>query len=252
MAIPGLGANPAKSWMWYEKDDKSFNWLSHDGGLKKDFPKARVMFYCYASAYKGPYKIKQYMVNIATMMLNALQLRREVCCPPIPPEYSPSLGQQLTEITRQESSRRPIVLIGHSMGGLVAAKVLTMTEVLRDIYPNMYESIVGILTFGTPFGGAPVAEIARERVKMNKAAGLAVESKLLELMKPGSEWLRELRKEFVRSAGKLGQKVELHCFWERLPTPWDAIIDKLSGTAFPDASLNRLRLDVSNFPLLSG
>ncbi|KAK0631581.1 ankyrin repeat-containing domain protein [Immersiella caudata] len=205
--------------MWDEKDDKSFNWLKSDEGLKKDFPKARVMLYCYASAYKGSYKIKQYMDNIATIMLDALQLKRE------------------------NSARRPIVLIGHSMGGLVAAKVLTMTEICRDKYPNMYEGIVGVFTFGTPFGGAPVAEIASEWIKLNRATGLAVDSKLVDLMKPGSEWLRELRKEFVRSAGKLGQKVDLHCFWERLPTEWDDIIEKLAGTAFPQASLNRLRLN---------
>ncbi len=78
VAIPGLGANPAKSWMWDEKDEKSFNWLADKDGLQKDFPKARVMLYYYASAYRGAFKIKQHLTNIAKVMLDAIQLQREV------------------------------------------------------------------------------------------------------------------------------------------------------------------------------
>ncbi|KAK0704077.1 hypothetical protein B0T26DRAFT_681683 [Lasiosphaeria miniovina] len=220
LAIPGLGANPAKSWMWNEKEENSFNWLSSSDGLKKDFPKARVLLYYYASAYRGSFKIKQYMTNIAKVMLDALQLRREA----------------------RKCPRRPIVLIGHSMGGLVAAKVLLLAEQRRDIYPDMYESIVACLTFGTPFDGAPVADIATEWTKINEALGTAISSKLLDLLTPGNESLRELKHEFVRSAGKLGQKVEIHCFYEELQTHWEPIISKLASTDFPSQSLSKLKL----------
>ncbi|KAK3349711.1 ankyrin repeat-containing domain protein [Lasiosphaeria hispida] len=219
VAIPGLGANPAKSWMWDEKDEKSFNWLKDKDGLQKDFPKARILLYHYASAYRGAFKIKQYMTNIAKVMLDALYLRREKC------------------------PRRPIVLIGHSMGGLVAAKVLLVAEQRRDTYPDMYESIVGVLTFGTPFDGAPVADIASEWAKVNESRGTAIDSKLLDLLKPGNEGLRELKHEFARSVGKLGQKVEVHCFYEELQTHWEDVINKLTSTDFPVTSLSKLKLD---------
>ncbi len=127
----------------------------------------------------------------------------------------------------------------------MAAKVLSMAEQRRDDYPDMYESIVGVLTFGTPFNGAPVADIASEWAKVNETLGTAIDSKLLDLLIPGNEMLRDLKNDFVRSAGKLGQRVEIHCFYEELQTHWEPIISKLSSTDFPSASLNKLNLKVS-------
>lgn len=37
MVIFGFGVNLVKSWMWDEKDEKSFNWLKDKEGIKKDF-----------------------------------------------------------------------------------------------------------------------------------------------------------------------------------------------------------------------
>ncbi|KAK4199784.1 hypothetical protein QBC40DRAFT_254670 [Triangularia verruculosa] len=126
VAIPGLGANPIKSWMGDEKDEKSFNWLKNKDGLQKDFPKGRIMLYHYASAYRGDFKIRQYMSNIADTMLVSLQQKRE--------------------------------------------------------------------------------------------------------------------HDFARSAMKLGQKVDIHCFYEQKETRWDAIIEKLAPTDFPVATLDKLKL----------
>ncbi len=97
VAVPGLGANPEESWK--SADPKNdFNWLSGKEGLQRDFPKSRILLYMYESAWVGPLRVKQFLVNIAGTLLYALRNERERC------------------------RRRPIVFIGHSMGGLVIAK----------------------------------------------------------------------------------------------------------------------------------
>lgn len=111
----------------------------------------------------------------------------------------------------------------------------------------MYECISGCLFFGTPFDGAPVADIAKEWTTINERLGTAINSKLIDLLTPQNEALRELKHDFVRSVNKLGQKVEVHCFWERKETHWEAIMKKLASQEFPSSSLEKLGLTVSSF-----
>ncbi|KAF3929376.1 Ankyrin-2 [Dactylella cylindrospora] len=86
----------------------------------------------------------------------------------------------------------------------------------------MFEAITGCIFFGTPFEGAQVAMVASMCAQFSERFGLdlATSSKLLDLMKPGDEGLRELKNEFMRLATKTSPKIELFCFWEEKPTNW--------------------------------
>lgn len=104
------------------------------------------------------------------------------------------------------------------MGGLVIAKAITIADSRRDKFPIMFEAIAAAIFFGTPFNGAPVASVAAMYAHLAEKIGTASSSKLLELMKPGEEGLRELKHEFMRLVGKLSPKIELLCFYEEQPT----------------------------------
>ncbi|KAI0904424.1 ankyrin repeat-containing domain protein [Ustulina deusta] len=197
VAIHGLGASPEKSWVYDQEGEQSFNWLKDKCGLPTDFPDARIMLYAYASAYQGRFKMKQFIRIIAAGLLDRLQERREGC------------------------SRRPLILLGHSMGGIVIAKALCLAERQTSLYPDMYECIAGCVFFGTPFNGAPVAEIADYWAKINEKSGIAVNSQLLELLKPGNDSLRELKRDFMM-------------------TNWDDLIQKLASQEFPPDLLSKL------------
>ncbi|KAI0201255.1 ankyrin repeat-containing domain protein [Astrocystis sublimbata] len=192
--VPGLGAHPEESW---KSESTQFNWTTE--ALVKDFPKSRVLLYKYQSAWRGSLKVKQFMANVAMAMLTGLQSVRKNC------------------------PRRPIVFIGHSMGGLVIAKAITVADQRRDKFPIMFEAIAAAIFFGTPFGGAPVASVAVMYAHVAEKMGQATSSKLLDLMKEGDEGLRELKHEFMRLVGKLSPKIELFCFYEEQPTDFSEI-----------------------------
>ncbi|KAK6522464.1 hypothetical protein TWF281_003025 [Arthrobotrys megalospora] len=197
VAVPGLGAHPLESWK--SADPRlDFNWLTDRDGLAKEFPRARILLYMYQSAWTSPFKVRQFMSNLALTLLWGLHEKRKDC------------------------PRRPIVFIGHSMGGIVIAKAISIAESRRELFMKMFEAITGCVFFGTPFEGTSVAGAASMFARISESLDLdqATSSKLLDLMKPGDEGLREIRNEFLRLSTKMSPKIELWCFYEERKTDW--------------------------------
>ncbi|KAI1104890.1 hypothetical protein F4804DRAFT_169711 [Jackrogersella minutella] len=223
--VPGLGAHPEDSW---KSESTGFNWTTD--GLVRDFPRARILLYMYESAWTGSLKVKQFMSNIAMTLLNGLRSKRE-----------------------GRIQRRPIVFIGHSMGGLVIAKAITIADSRRDKFPVMFEAIAAAIFFGTPFNGAAAASAAAMYAYYAEKIGTAYSSKLLDLMKPGDEGLRELKHEFMRLVGKLNPKIELLCFYEEQDTDFSKIaglpsLFGLSKQAIPKSFAEFVTRDSATLP----
>ncbi|KAF4973196.1 hypothetical protein FSARC_448 [Fusarium sarcochroum] len=207
--VPGLGAHPLQSWKSTTGD---FNWASDTaGGIARDFPNARILLYHCESSWTGSIKVKQFLSNLAQTLLDGLKINRENMVFP-----------------------RPITFIGHSMGGLVIAKAITIAENRPDAFPGMFEDIAGCAFFGTPFHGAEAASLACMLSEVGEKVGQATTSSLLKIMKPDDETLNELRKEFIRLTIKISPKIELCGFWEEHPTT----IKDLSGMPQFLSSLN--------------
>ncbi len=144
VAVPGLGTNPQECWTWKANDHeegkrsktsakpdqsdlledgadsgRQFNWLRDADGLASLFPKSRIMLYDYASAWIGKRKVRATMKSICTLLLDSLREKRKVCtqCIVLSLNSHADTSKGATETTR------PLILIGHSMGGIVIAKV---------------------------------------------------------------------------------------------------------------------------------
>ena len=219
--VPGLGADPINSW---KSNSNEFNWTSDKDGLQRDFPKSRVLLYLYESAWTGSLKVKQYLGNIASTLLHGLNVNREKC------------------------PRRPIVFVGHSMGGLVIAKAITLADARRDQFPVMFETIAGCIFFGTPFGGASAAALASSFALIGEKFDKTISSKLLEVMKPGDEGLRELKNDFMRLVGKNSQKIEIFCFYEEHPTNFAKLIGLPSWIKTPKEIAEFVTRDSATLP----
>lgn len=100
IAVHGLGANVDWSWTWRDKAGSrpSVNWLKDLDMLPATVPRTRIIAYNYDSRWHK----------------NAPKTRLELCGE----EFVHSL-----HVFRENERTRPIIFIGHSLGGLVIQHV---------------------------------------------------------------------------------------------------------------------------------
>lgn len=217
--VPGLGANPETSWQPKPKD--SWNWAFHKDGLLSIFPTARILLFYNESDWKGEYKVHQFLDNLAKLLVESLQNQR---------------GSKL--------SKRPIVFIGHSMGGLIIAKALCMMQHERALYNDMLQTTTGCVFFGTPFLGTEMAGYASKVANMGQRLNMALNSKLLALMEPEDATLQTLRNDFSKLVAKMNPGIRILVFWEAKETDIEELLEKYVGGAasfilFPFSAGNR-------------
>ncbi|KAH7308640.1 hypothetical protein B0I35DRAFT_99198 [Stachybotrys elegans] len=101
-------------------------------------------------------------------------------------------------------ARRPIILLGHSYGGLVIKQAMvTAAKAVRDdpkyeYYQAFLASIVGVQFLGTPHNGSTFAEAGILQARVNVAFGGAANAELLRPLVVGStlKILHELHAAF--------------------------------------------------------
>ncbi|KAK8098867.1 uncharacterized protein PG998_012108 [Apiospora kogelbergensis] len=186
--VPGLATNPEECW-----GDKNFNWPTDS--LAKDFPKSRILLYMFESEWKGTFKVKQFMDNLAMGLLKGIDANRD-----------------------KESERRPIVFIGHSMGGLIIAKAVVLADFHRKRFPVLFEAITSTVFFGTPFKGSEAAVVGSMVSSFGESFGQTVPTKLLEFMEPGNSQIRELVDQFTNRVRQVSPNIAITCFWEQHET----------------------------------
>ncbi|KAI1346269.1 hypothetical protein F5Y01DRAFT_321968 [Xylaria sp. FL0043] len=127
LAIHGIGANPDYTWVDRETQ---VNWLKDPTMLPGALPNARIMAYNYASSWFGENAVKQSLRGVAEKLLRAIIEARSEC-----PD-------------------RPIVLIGHCFGGLVALQCYVLAHQHEKQYEGFSHSVIaGMMFLGTPFYG---------------------------------------------------------------------------------------------------
>ncbi|OAL23237.1 hypothetical protein AYO22_06287 [Fonsecaea multimorphosa] len=120
------------------------------------------------------------------------------------------------EAARRSQPTRPLLLIAHSLGGVVVKEMLRQSYGYLNHQPHLRtisESTLGIIFFGTPHGGADPQGLVRTIAEnIARAFGFTANETVLESLLPSSERLRQLRDEFGPMARAEGWKI--HCFQE--------------------------------------
>ncbi|PIB00567.1 Ankyrin repeat domain-containing protein 17 [Cercospora beticola] len=218
IAIPGLGTNPEECWTWTapaKKDvgraratsnsataestegdagpPRKFNWIRDQDGLASLFPKSRIMLYDYASAWTGDKKVRATMKSICMWLLDDLRERRR----------------------DGTAAGRPIIFIGHSMGGVVIAKTLCMARARRE-FEAIVTCTVGCAFFGAPFRGSNMAKLA---LMYSSVFGNEAYESLLSFMRSEkNDTLEEVTHDFMEISNKLVPPIDLFCAYETVPT----------------------------------
>ncbi|KAK3986797.1 ankyrin repeat-containing domain protein [Cladorrhinum sp. PSN332] len=195
IAVPGLGANPAKS--FGSEKNPAFNWLSDRmEGIRSEIPNARVLLYYYDSEWYGHNAQEQGLHNVSSKLL----------------EY-------LVTLRKDDQNTRPLIFLGHSMGGLVVARAMTIAnQAYTNVnYMRIVECFAGAIFFGSPFKGSDAHSRALMLAHLFEKVDKAVPSQLLEILKPGNDALVDLRRDFTGIALK-EPRAKVICFYEELKT----------------------------------
>ncbi|WYZ39718.1 hypothetical protein EsH8_IV_000059 [Colletotrichum jinshuiense] len=123
IAVPGLGSHPLGSWKAPNGDDV---WLRDF--LPEDIPNVRILLYGYDTMMPGSLS-KQSIEDLGGALLEQIIAFRE----------------------RDKTSCRPIVFIGHSLGGLLIKEALVRAyRKSHDANFRFFQACYGLLFFGVP------------------------------------------------------------------------------------------------------
>ncbi len=99
-----------------------------------------------------------------------------------------------------DESRRPIIFIVHSLGGIVVKEALRRARGCKSSKPHLhdiFEATASIIFFGTPHGGADPRNSFHHILSASvKIFGVQVNNQIVDTLMPNSERLTELRDEF--------------------------------------------------------
>ncbi|KFY48789.1 hypothetical protein V495_01031 [Pseudogymnoascus sp. VKM F-4514 (FW-929)] len=220
IAVQGLGAHPYYTWVKKELSanankstktkDKARFWKSkktpksdvkdEDGEedvmwlrdlLPSKFPNARISSYSYKSDWRDR-QVKTNLRECANQFLNILHQERQL----------------------PNERKRPLVLIGHSLGSLVIQQAL-VNACLQPNFTDLRLSVAGVIFLGGPFQGSDAAIFGQWLAQLS-----GLESTLLKMLQKGSLDLFALSTDFYSSYGDL----DLVCFYEKEKAEFFGII----------------------------
>lgn len=170
IAVSGIGSHPFGSWQAHESD-KQFMWIRDI--IPKLFPSSRTMIYGYDTELCNTHSFQQ-IQDLAITLINHLHV-----------------------VLRSSPARRSIVLIAHSLGGIVVKQALVMLA--QGGHPAghlLVQAISGALFFGVPNHGMVISHLLAlasgqpnnvmiEQIKENAPFLDRLESKFSRLLQEG-------------------------------------------------------------------
>ncbi|KAL2266766.1 hypothetical protein VTJ83DRAFT_6118 [Remersonia thermophila] len=172
VAVHGLNGDCFRSWSY--KDPKSNTrtmWLKEM--LPKKMPRVRTMTFGYDASVVGN-------TSVAGIRDNARKLLRHLC-----------------DKRENDGSRgRPIVFLGHSLGGIIIKQALCIANI-EPAFNDILSSTRGIVFFGTPHRGTDAAVWGETLARIKFAAfGARDLSDLFRALRPDGTDLMNVSEDF--------------------------------------------------------
>jgi len=170
VAVHGLNGHCEKTWTAGSGAD-SVNWLRDL--LPHDLPNARILSWGYdANTHSRSQVSCQYLYDHARTLVSDLCLERQIT----------------------ETSKRPIIFVAHSLGGIIVKSALIHSDAARrgalEEHRAIKLSTYGILFMGTPHQGG--SGVALGKLMVNVASVfMAADNRLLQHLERDSEWLQQ-------------------------------------------------------------
>ena len=121
---------------------------------------------------------------------------------------------------RTKTVNRPLILVAHSLGGLVCEQALLIGRGSEEPHVNaLLESTFAIAFMGTPHAGSDLAAWSSILKGLSKVLKKA-DHQIVDVLRPGSEMLAYLQQDFH---GMLHQRerqgstpLRIYCFYEKV------------------------------------
>ncbi|KAI0171027.1 hypothetical protein BJ166DRAFT_517548 [Pestalotiopsis sp. NC0098] len=185
IAVHGLGSHVDWSWT-YRNGTQCVHWLRDTDMLPSIIPKSRIMVYIYESKWHADAPRTRLQLCGEELMNNVHNLRTET-----------------------KANDRPIIFIGHSMGGNVILYGLLHAEIEQK-FRDLLRSTVGLLFLGTPFRGTKMKWRAKLVSDMLHTAGS--HDGIIQQLGYDNPELRDKLHNFCRLREQL--KIPAACFFE--------------------------------------
>lgn len=208
--VHGLTGN--RDTTWTVREEEAVAWPP--SLLPTYFPKARLLTFGY-DAYvvrKKTVASGNRLVDHATNLL--IDLANERASP--------------------DASRRRIIFVAHSLGGLVCKEAILQSRDNPEVHlRSIFDSVIGIAFMGTPHRGSWMADWNKIPAH---ALGLirSTNKSILATLETNDQLLESIQLKFwsmVRERRQRGTQLEVTCFFEELPLPVvGKIVSKDSAT----------------------
>ncbi|KAI9786679.1 MAG: hypothetical protein M1839_006230 [Geoglossum umbratile] len=225
IAVQGLASAYERTWTKKAEDGTKVMWLKDL--LPEDLPCARILTFEYNSNWiENPANVD--LEQCAHDLLQAIIWDRS------------HRGEKRMCKTM---SRRPLIFVGHSYGGLVIKQAMVCAAECKperawyDNWQSIVTSVSGIIYLGTPHDGSRLARYGIIKTKLWTALGRMANPKLLKPLELGSGTgeLHELQMLFqeIRVKDRL-TGLRVFYFWETLPCKigdWEIseVVDEFSA-----------------------
>ncbi|KAM7213610.1 hypothetical protein V8F06_010996 [Rhypophila decipiens] len=127
---------------------------------------------------------------------------------------------------KTDSSKRPIIFVAHSLGGLVCKDALISSRSsAEERLRRIYDHTTGILFLGTPHTGASLATVAHRLASVLSLTTPKSNLRILRVLEKDSEVLARIQTDFYTIL-KSKSALRVSCFYEELKYPGlgDAIV----------------------------
>ncbi|CCT76220.1 uncharacterized protein FFB20_13588 [Fusarium fujikuroi] len=197
--VHGFTGHPQKTWTF--QGSKTTTYWPRDK-VPQTLPSARVWTFGYDTKIGSPFRPE----NQNTIYGEGKEL-----------------VASLADVRPANEENVPLIFVAHSLGGIVVKQALRYSEKCREQLANrnlglIYDSVIGILFFGTPHGGADPRGISHHIVQsLAKIAGVRVNPNTMATLLPSSAELEQLRDEFLPLVRK--NRWTITSFQEQRGTP---------------------------------
>ncbi|KAK8035338.1 hypothetical protein PG993_010333 [Apiospora rasikravindrae] len=222
VAVHGLNGHAVKS---FTAERTRCFWLGDGNMLPRDLRSSRIMTFSYPASVAALFD----STSSDTFLQHATTLAQELAA----------------DRSINGATRRPLIFICHSLGGIIAKRALIYAESRKgkkmEHVHALYVSTYAMLFFGTPHNGSSRANLASYAQRMVSSLMpskvIDTDSQLLNALKDGSEILQEITDNFQPKM----KRFSVFFFWEQLKTDLGAKYDYVSRLPSYPLSSNQIR-----------